>query len=176
MPTIGFDTTTGFGAATRPTTDPHFALTLAAGGAFTPSDSQEVYEVGFYSDTTPFASVQIGVIRADTLALIASGTVTASGSGRNVVSITPVALTTGVTYAVCWRIATEGTLYINPVGLDRGIRNSALTGANALANPFVNNGAALQTEFAIFATTRAVAASGGIPRFSAVYHQLRNNN
>lgn len=158
MPTIGFDTVTGFGGTDRTTADPHFAQTL--GGTFTPTDSQEIFEVGFRGSVIP-ATFQIGVIRTDTLALVASGTVTSNGvdQSRNVVSITPVALTVGVTYATCWRCVSNGGTYLNSVGADRGIRNTSLTGADALANPFVNNGSALQSEFAIFATTQAASSA-----------------
>lgn len=161
MPTIGFDSALA-DPGDRASTDNHFAMTIL--GTYTPSVAEEITEVGFHTHAgaVNFGQIQVGVYRVSTLALIASATVTSTTTGRFATSITPVAISSGVEYAIGWRTisATVGVAQLG-VGVDVGIRNTGLTGADALANPFVSAGAAIQTEFSVFATTQTVAGGSG---------------
>jgi hypothetical protein len=144
---------------------------------FTPSDSQEVFEVGFIAGITTAASLQIGVYRVSTLALIAQGTATSPGVGSNTriaQAITPVALTTGVAYCIAWRQIADGSLFINTGATGSGGRSASLTGANALPSTFNPDGAALNPSFMVFATTQAAAGgASNVPRANYQYRKRR---
>lgn len=155
MPTIGYDSTTGLGGSTRTTADSHFAMTLYA--THTPSESENVTEVGFHCEGIA-GSFEVGVYRISTLAKVCSATVTATGSGRFTTSVSG-ALTSGVAYCIAWRCVSNCSIYLNSDVGNTGIRNTSLTGANALADPFVDNGAALGSRWSMFATTEAGGTS-----------------
>lgn len=159
MPTIGFDTSTGFAPSARTTADPHFLLNLA--GTHTPGSAETITEVGFYGDAGDVGTFEVGVYRTDTLALIVSAQVTSTGTGRFATSVSA-AISAGITYAMAWRCVADAYALINSIGTDQGTRNTGLTGANALAATFTDSGPAITSQFAFFATTEA--AAGAAPK------------
>jgi hypothetical protein len=176
--TIGVDNLAAAGTThletVRADTDPHFIMNGTGAGCLTAPSGHEVFEVGFIAGVTTAASLQIGVYRQDTLALIAEGTATSPGVGVNTriaQAITPVALTGGVVYCIAWRQITSGSLFICASCYTAiGDRSATLTGANALPSTFNPDGAQLDSGFLIFATTQAAAGSTQPAR---TMHQFR---
>lgn len=125
-------------------------------GTYAAPAGQEVFEVGFYSGTTS-GTMEVGVYNTSTNALVASGTVAATATGRQSVAITPVALTNGVTYAVGWRY-TNNLQVKRQADVAASVSLSNAIGSSALENPFVDNTSNDGNVYSVFATTQA---SGG---------------
>lgn len=165
MPTIGYDSTTDVFDTTIPVGDPHILLDII-GQTFTASSGDSVTEVGFYSTFPYSGSMQIGVYRTDTLALINSATVSANGvAGRKTTTVTwP--LTAGVTYVTAFRVITDVDTARSAFTDSTGFV-SALTGSSALANPFVISGAGARF-FPVFATVASSGSSATVTPAPAV--------
>jgi hypothetical protein len=172
--TIGVDNLAAAGTThletVRLASDPHFIMNgpNANAGCLTAPSGHEVYQVGFIAGITTAASLQIGVYRQDTLALVASGTATSPGVGVNTritQAITPVALTGGVVYCIAWRQIADGSLFICASCYTAiGDRSNTLTGANALPSTFNPDGAQLDSGFLVFATTQAASGSSPVSK------------
>lgn len=148
MATIGYDSQVGQGAATFQSTDTH--RLMDGFGTYTPSSAETVTEVGIQKRTIDSVNIEIGVYRTDTKALIGSAVVNSSASVDRVVTATSFSLSAGVTYAVGFRFIGSTTAQISY--LSSASHESALTGASALANPFVTT-VSDSTKFGIFATS-----------------------
>lgn len=154
--TIGDDSTAAGGGADIATTDTHKLMTNY--GTYTATTNDQVTTIGFRAPGTAFyGDLEIGVYRTDTLALVASATVTSTAEGRFTTAITPVALTNGVTYAVAFRNADSTDVSVWRGYQDPAGAASDLTGSSALAATFTNNANHFQ-RLSIFAI---VEASGG---------------
>lgn len=152
MATIGIDSQVDLGAAGFSDTSQHFIMDGI--GTYTPSSAETVTEVGIQKRLNDSVNVEIGIYRVDTNALIGSAIVNSSAESTRVVTATSISLTSGVTYCVGFRFIGSSTAMISYSGA--ASNTSALTGASALANTFVENGVE-DTKFGIFAIT---ASSG----------------
>lgn len=150
MATIGYDSQVGLGAYTFQNTDTH--RLMDGYGTYTPTSTETVTEVGVQKRTGDTVNVQVGVYRTDTKALIGSAVVSSSAAVTRVVTSTSFSLSSGVTYAIAFRAIAASTVQI--AYLSNASHESALTGASALANPFVNT-VTDSTQYGIFATSVA---------------------
>lgn len=158
MPTVGLDSV-GTGADTRSSSDPHFLMDLSH--THTPSGAETITEVGFHCEGTSTGTVEVGVYRLDTNALIVSANVTSTGAGRFTTSVSASA-PSGVELGMAWRtVSASVSIHLGTAspGPDAGTRDTGLTGANALAATFTETGGPLASPRSVFATTEAAAGA-----------------
>lgn len=148
MATIGIDSTSGLGNYTAATTEPH---RLQFFGAYRPFSDEPVTEVGYRAGGTAGQAGQqeVGLYRTDTLAKLISTTVTGISNGRAAQSVSAT-LSGGVPYAVAFR-SVASTSLIRAYNTAGTCGTSALTGASALADPFVQS-ATDDQKYGVFAT------------------------
>jgi hypothetical protein len=128
---------------------------------YTAGASEEVFKLWAYIGTSvgDGSGIEIGVYDVTggigSASKVASGTIaTLSANAWNSVSITPVALTNGNTYAVAWRVisATNVSLYTKYIGANT-FSASSLTGSSALNASWTDN-ASGSSQFSIYAETQ----------------------
>ena len=155
MATIGRDNITGLGSNSRTNSDPHF---IQSGiNTYTPSGAETLTEVGFHCGTN-YGAIEVGVYRTDTLAKIASATVTATAANTRTAASVSGSLSAGVTYAVAWRTIDANVDYQTTYADSAGSRDSTRNGSTALQNTFNDTLEGLTSEWAVFATTTASSA------------------
>lgn len=156
MGTIGYDSTTNLAAEQRLTTSPHFIFN--AYGTYTPSVTQTLTKAGFWVPGVPdfpAGQLEIGVYQVSNKAKIASVIVTGGNPSVNTAYEANLSgtLTAGVAYCVGWRVVANAAVMRYDTGSSTGDRNSGLTGATALQNPFVTTGEGLTSIWGIYAKT-----------------------
>lgn len=165
MATIGYNSLTSVTGETRDTSTPHFILDV--NGTYTPTVNQVLVKAGVWvpaSPPNPAGQIEIGVYRVDNEARIGTVTVTCGNPGVDTAYEAnfagTITLTAGVEYCYAWRVVADATVMRWDTGSSTGDRNSGVTGATPLQNPFGSTGEGLTSLWAMYVIT---ADSGGSP-------------
>lgn len=165
--TIGDDSVDAGGGAEIAVTDTHKLMSNY--GTYTATSGDELTTLGFRAPGSgSYGALEVGVYRTDTLAFIASATVTSTAEGRFTTGITPVSLANGVEYAAAVRNAAAGDIsvwrtYHEPAGIA-----SDVTGSTPLESTFENAAQHFQ-RMSIFGIVEAAAGTSKLLLHLAQY-------
>lgn len=159
MGQIGISDATGMGGFTQNTTSPQ-RLCTGSGSSYTPGQSEEAYQVNIRAGVT-LGTLEVGIYNVTAgnanAPLVGSFQVTTTATNAlNTFAInSPIALTSGQTYAVAFRAVTNTSVI--RAAASGFSRNSTLTGTSALAANWTDNGST-DYKHGIWLDTRSTAA------------------